>query len=92
METPPTNGRPHVSKAMLAYFAWRKIELMLHPAYSTNLPPSDFFLFPNLKKGLKGCLFSSREEIMGTVQVILKRPSKNGFEIFEIMLEKSARS
>ncbi len=45
----------------------------IQPSY---LVPSDFFLFPNLKKELKGRRFSSQEEIMGTVQAILKEAVK----------------
>ncbi len=80
-----TIWRPHVSKVMLAFFGKKKIELMPHLAYSSYLVPSDVFLFPDVKKELKGRCFSSREEIIGTVHVILKRLSKNGFEI---LLEK----
>ncbi len=89
MKNPPDNVRPHVSKVMLTFFAQKKIKLMPHLAYSADLVSSNFFLFPNLKKELKGRRFSPQEEIMGTVQVILKRLSKNRFEI---MLEKWARN
>ena len=34
-----------------------------HPAYSPDLAPSDFFLFPNLKKDIRGCHFRSDEEV-----------------------------
>ena len=43
-------------------------ELILHPAYSPDLAPSDFFLFPNLKKDISGCHFRSDEEIVTTVE------------------------
>jgi hypothetical protein len=33
-----------------------------HPAYSPDLTPSDYNLFPNLKKDLKGRKFESIEE------------------------------
>ena len=38
-------------------------ELIPHPAYSPDLAPSDFFLFPNLKKDICGCHFQSDEEV-----------------------------
>ncbi len=75
------NARPHVLKVILTFFAQKKIELMSHLAYCLDLVPSDFFLFPDLKKELKGRRFSSWKEIMETVHAILKRQSKNGFEI-----------
>jgi histone-lysine N-methyltransferase SETMAR len=40
------------------------IEILPHPPYSPDLAPSDFFLFPNLKKQLKGNHFDSDEEVI----------------------------
>ena len=38
-------------------------ELIPHPAYSPDLAPSNFFLFPNLKKDIRGLHFRSDEEV-----------------------------
>ena len=38
-------------------------ELIPHPAYSPDLAPSDFFLFPNLKKDIRGLHFRSDEVV-----------------------------
>ena len=35
-----------------------------HPAYSPDLAPRDFFLFPNLKKNIRGCHFRSDDEVL----------------------------
>ena len=43
-------------------------ELIPHPAYSPDLAPSDFFLFPNLKKGIRGFHFQSDEEVVMAVE------------------------
>ena len=43
-------------------------ELMLHPAYSLDQAPSDFFLFPNLKKDIRGLHFWSDEEVVMAVE------------------------
>ena len=43
-------------------------ELIPNPAYSPNLAPSDFFLFPNLKKNIHGLHFRSDEEVMMAVE------------------------
>ena len=40
---------------------------MPHPAYSPDLDPSDFYLFPNLKEQLEGMKFSSNEEVQVAV-------------------------
>ena len=43
-------------------------ELISHLAYSPDLAPSDFFLFPNLKKDICGLLFRSDEEVVTAVE------------------------
>ena len=43
-------------------------ESIPHPAYSPELPLSDFILFPNLKKGIRGCHFRSDEEVVTAVE------------------------
>ena len=43
-------------------------ELIPHPAYSLDLSPSDFFLFPNLKKDIGGLHFRSDEEVVTAVE------------------------
>ena len=43
-------------------------ELIPHPAYSPDLTPSDFFLFPNLKKDIRELHFRSDEEVMTAVE------------------------
>ena len=39
-----------------------------HPFYSPGLAPSDLFLFPNLKKDIRGCHFRSDEEVVTAVE------------------------
>ena len=39
-----------------------------HPAYSPDLAPSNFFLFPNLKKDIRGCHFRSDKEVVTAVE------------------------
>ena len=43
-------------------------ELIPDPTYSPDLAPSDFFLFPKLKKDIYGCHFWSDEEVMTAVE------------------------
>ena len=44
-----------------------RYELIPHPAYSPNLDPSDFFLFPNMKNNIPEH-FKSDEEVMTAVE------------------------
>ena len=45
-------------------------ELIPHPAYSPDLAPSDYFLFPNLQKDIifRGRHFRSIEEVVAAVE------------------------
>ena len=44
-------ARVHTCKVAMDAVERNGYELKPHPAYSPDLAPSDFFLFPNLKKG-----------------------------------------
>ena len=46
------NARPHVKDVVIHYLQEEKIKLMVHPPYSPNLAPSDFWLFSYLKHRL----------------------------------------
>jgi histone-lysine N-methyltransferase SETMAR len=57
------NTRPHAAartQAMIQEFGWKVFE---HPAYSPDLAPVDFHLFPKLKELLGGRRFKSDEEV-----------------------------
>jgi histone-lysine N-methyltransferase SETMAR len=43
-------------------------ELLEHPLYSSDLAPSDFYLFPKLKLFLAGQRFSSNQEATAAVE------------------------
>jgi len=52
-----------------ALAAWKKLaylgfQCLDHPPYSPDLAPSDYHLFPGLKKQLKGHLFLSKAEVI----------------------------
>jgi len=47
-------------------------ELLLHPPYSPDLAPSDFFLFQLLNEYLSGTHFSSDNGVIASVEVFLQ--------------------
>jgi len=61
------NARPHVSK--LARAAGKSLDFTYldHPPYSSDLAPSDCFLFSNFKKHLKGTQFNDISEAKSAV-------------------------
>ena len=63
------NARVHTCKVTMDAVEQNWYELIPHPAYSPDLDPSDFFLFPNLRKDIRGCYFRSDEEVVTVVEV-----------------------
>jgi len=51
-----------------------------HPPYSPDLAPSDYHLFPGLKKQLKGRHFSSDAEVIVSVETWLNGQPSEFFE------------
>ncbi len=47
------------------------INLLPHPAYSPDMAPSDYFLFPHLKRELRGRHFANLAALKGEVSRIL---------------------
>ena len=62
------NARVHTCKVAMDAVERNRYELIPHPAYSPDLAPSDFFLFPNLKKDIHGLHFQSDEEVVPAVE------------------------
>ena len=62
------NARVHTCKAAMDAVERNGYELIPHPAYSLDLAPSNFFLFPNFKKDICGLHFRSDEEVVTAVE------------------------
>lgn len=58
-----------VHKSRIAQAAVRdcKFDQVIHPPYSPDLAPSDFYLFPHLKRELRGHHFDTDEELIDYV-------------------------
>ena len=62
------NARVHTCKIAMDAVERNGYELIPHRAYSPDLAPSDYFLFPNLKKDIRGRHFWSNEEVVAEVE------------------------
>ena len=62
------NTRVHSCKVAMGAVERNEYELIPHTAYWPNLVPSDFFLFPNLKKDSSRCHFWSDKEVVMAVE------------------------
>ena len=69
--------RALATQKKLAYLVFHSLD---HPPYSADMTPSDYLLFPGLKK-MKGHHFSSDAEIIATAETWLDgQPSEFFFE------------
>jgi len=57
------NEPSHISLVVQQFLAKKIIPVITQPLYSPDLAPSDFWLFPALKMGLKGTRFTTMEDI-----------------------------
>ena len=58
----------HTAAATLDYLQENGVQLVTHPPYSSDLAPCDFFLFPTIKKELKGKPFETVEDARAFVE------------------------
>ena len=86
------NARVHTGHVAEAARKECGFELVPHPAYSPDLAPCDFFLFPDLKKHLRGKRYSSDMEVIRAVNQYFeghpKEYYKQGLESLEKRLLK----
>jgi len=54
--------------------------MLEHPAYSPDLAPNDFFLFPKIKETLKGRHFDDIDDIRSNTTAALKAIPQNQFQ------------
>ena len=62
------NARPHTSRQTQDALRQMELPILPHPAYSRDLAPSDYYLFPQLKKYLKGHHYDNDEEVIADVR------------------------
>jgi len=64
------NAPAHTS-LVVREFLTKNVTTVPHPAYSPDLAPCDFYVFPKMKLWLKGRRFTSNEEVQAESQQIL---------------------
>lgn len=70
------NAPAHASHLVSDFLAKNNTTVLAQPPYSPDLAPCDFFLFPKLKKSMKGHRYSTIEEIKAeTLKVLYSIPN-----------------
>jgi len=75
------NAPAHTALPLRKVLATKIITVLVHPAYSTDLAPNDFFLFPKVTKILKGRHFDDTDDIRNNTTAALKVIPQNQFQI-----------
>jgi histone-lysine N-methyltransferase SETMAR len=73
------NARVHTCAVAMAKIHKLGYELLSHPPYSPDLAPSDYFLFPNLKKWLGGKRFDSNDDVISQTKAYFEDLDKSYF-------------
>lgn len=73
------NAPVHKSKVAMAALDRCGFESLVHPPYSPDLAPSDYYLFPNLKKELRGKKFQDDEEVKAAILTHFEGKEKKYF-------------
>ena len=71
------NARAHTTLSVREFLATKQITVLEHPAYSPDLAPSKFFLFPKIKEILKGRNFDDIDDIRSNTAAALKAIQQN---------------
>lgn len=74
------NAPPHTAQLSVTTASQSGFELLHHPAYSPDLAPSDFYLFPLLKESLRGKKFENNEDVIGAVESFLDEKDPDFFK------------
>lgn len=73
------NAPVHKARTAASAMTSCRFEEIVHPPYSPDLAPSDYYLFPNLKKELRGRHFDSNESVRAAVNEHFTGKDKNYF-------------
>lgn len=73
------NARPHTAIRTIDFLNDTRVQLLPHPPYSPDLAPCDFWLFPFLKKHLRGERYPNEKEAILAINHVLKEAPQELF-------------
>ena len=74
------NAPAHSSNLVQQFLSKDSIALLRQPLYSPDIAPCDFWLFPKLKKSLKGQRFDDKTTVENNATSVLKAIPKSEFQ------------
>jgi hypothetical protein len=83
------NARAHTAQKCRTFCKENGLRLAPHPSYSSDLVPSDFFLFGYVKERLEGMVFPSYEELLNALgEVVTGTESETLTAVLEHWMER----
>jgi transposase len=80
---------PHKSRKCITFCAENALRLAAYPPYSSDLTPSDFFVFEHVKHCLQGTIFRSHEELLEAInKIVTAIPPDILHGVFEYWMER----
>ena len=73
------NARPHIANRVREFLTSNDIIRVANPAYSPDLSPSDYFLFPGLKATLEMKSYKSVDELKAEILSVFNSYDKSHF-------------
>jgi transposase len=74
------NAHAHTALSVREFLATKQITVLEHSAYSPDLAPNDFYLFPKVKEMLKGRHFDDIDYIRSDTTAALEAIPQNQFQ------------
>ncbi len=74
------NAMPHTAVPTLAMLGETGTDMLAHPPYSPDLTPNDYFLYPELKRHMRGVVYRSVQEVQQAALRILHQIPQDKFE------------
>lgn len=86
------NAPVHKSRIAMAALSKCGFENLDHPPYSPDLAPSDYYLFPNLKRELRGRKFHTDDEVKDAISAHFDTKIENYFFVgLEKLISRSSK-
>ncbi len=74
------NAMPHTATISLAALGENHMEMVPHPPYSPDLAPCDYFLFPEIKKQMRGIPYRNIAQVQQAANDIMRAIPVEHFE------------
>ena len=92
MKSHHDNAPAHTAGRTKEFLRQSGLEMIENPPYSPDLAPCDFWLFPNLKRHLKGRLFESESELIAAfLEAVECIPVSSHSKLFNMWLHRCQR-